>query len=190
MLGVNYLPDRYWLSLIAMKEGQASTEFYMPGMSTDGECYFASKSMGRSQLGFYKTQNLDSDVTFQIHGKVTNVSSGDSLTVEFDEQKFVIQLWGVVAPSPHEKFCDESREYLTELCKDQEVIIYCRHQNDNRQFAGVVELNGEYINHRMIGDGYAQADRNEGWSVDIKNLEDEAKRLSKGLWAQGWSKIQ
>ena len=188
MIGNKTLLSIKVLHEIATFEGQSLTEFYMPGMSYEDEGFYECTNAFPGQYGTSKTHNLKSESTLRIEGEVISIQSGDTISVQFDDQVFVVKLFGVVAPSLNELYFGQaSLGYLRSLCGNEKVTVFFRNQNDNQQLLGVVKLEGNSINEAMIRDGYSQADKRKGQIMENHfAIQKEAKASSSGLWANGW----
>ncbi len=179
MIYLHRIVDRDTLVSLTVKENEKSIWFYLPGMS-DGAKPWASTKKGETDYSCrVSKEDMQAEVTFQIHGTVKNVLAGNLLTLEFDGIKFPMRLWETSVPSYGHKHFEESKKHLERLCEHQKVIAYCRKRNAADEFLCVLKLDGENLNERIVADGYASA----GPDGKYKHLEAEARQAVKGLWA-------
>jgi endonuclease YncB( thermonuclease family) len=128
-----------------------------------------------------------------IIGKVSDVISGDTfiLITEKNERKR-IHLAGVNAPKPEQSLGNVSKEQLSNLILNKEVVVMANSkQKSLEDITGKVEIRDAdrlYINLEMIKTGMARfkkpkEDVIDPWDEDaFKEAENKAKVIRVGLW--------
>jgi len=114
---------------------------------------------------------------------VTNVTGPDQLSLKGSGKAIDFKLIGLQIPASQ---ADAARDFLTKTLKDQWVGIKTIREGERDQELGFVYLSGDDINARMIRMGLAELDKKET-GFDVRpyiELEQEAKRQQRGLWAE------
>jgi micrococcal nuclease len=128
--------------------------------------------------------------------KVTKVYNGDTIRVEGCDAEINVRLAGIDAP---ELFADrkelgqpfgmEAREFLSNELLGKTVKVEGYGHKKHNLMWGVIYLDGEAINLRMLREGLAEAYRGENpEGLDMSSFyeaEKEAIEPGKGIWSQG-----
>lgn len=125
----------------------------------------------------------------ELQGRVVRVADGDTLTLR-DAQgvQHRIRLQGIDAPEMEQPFGDRSRQYLIDLVYRREVTVVFSRRDAFDRAVGVIFLDGEDINLRMVAAGKAwhfsrmarhqsPADRSA-----YADAEQAARQARLGLW--------
>ena len=125
----------------------------------------------------------------ELQGRVVRVADGDTLTLR-DAQgvQHRIRLQGIDAPEMEQPFGDRSRQYLIDLVYRREVTVVFSRRDTFDRAVGVILLDGEDINLRMVAAGKAwhfsrmarhqpAADRQA-----YADAEQAARQARLGLW--------
>lgn len=117
---------------------------------------------------------------------VTSATGPDELSLRGSGKAINFKLIGLQIPASQ---VDAAREFLTKTLKDQWVGIKTIREGEKDRQYGLVYLSGDDINARMIRVGLAELDKKET-GFDVRpyiELEQEAKRQQRGLWAESAS---
>lgn len=118
---------------------------------------------------------------FALEGKVINISDGDTITIlTKDKEQIKIRLFGIDAPEKKQAFGNKSKQYLSNLVAGRIVNIKSKGKDKYKRTIGIVYLNGQDINAKMISAGYAWAFVK--YSDKYINEELIAKNKKLGLW--------
>lgn len=121
----------------------------------------------------------------QEAGQAVRVLDGDSLVLTIDGRQTEARLQGIDAPERHQPYAEQAKRELRELVSGHPIEV--RVTDTDRYGRSVVLLrradSGLFINEELIRRGAAWSHRRyglPGW----RQLESEAKRARRGLWAQ------
>lgn len=114
---------------------------------------------------------------------VAKVSGPTELTLRGTGKVVTFKLIGLKVPQSQ---ADAARDFLEKTLKDQWVATKVLSQGEKGEEMGFAYLSGDDINARMIRLGLAELDRTvQGFDVrPYIELEQEAKRQQRGLWAE------
>ena len=122
---------------------------------------------------------------FAQNTKVARVIDGDTFETTSGEK---VRLIGINAPEISDIFGVESKEYLSKLILDKEIILVTDNLSNNTDRYGrsirYVNLKGTDINKLMISDGYAIAYLKYRFekSDDYKQEQLNSMKLNRGMW--------
>ncbi len=116
-------------------------------------------------------------------GKVISVHDGDTIRVLDGKQQKKVRLFGIDAPEANQDFGSVSRDFLKSKIHKQNVKIEFKENDQYGRIVGVVFLNGENMNLRMVKEGYAWVYRSFNKSKEFISAEEEAQKKGIGLWA-------
>lgn len=125
-----------------------------------------------------------------LEGRVVSVADGDSLTLrEPDGRQHRIRLLGIDAPERTQPFGPEARELLSGWVLGRDVTIQYDQRDRHRRILGVVWLEGEDINRRLVHEGaawhYKQYQSGQTWVDRVRYAlaQWRARQDGRGLWA-------
>lgn len=118
---------------------------------------------------------------FAIEGKVIKVSDGDTITIlNPQKQQVKVRLYGIDAPEKKQAYGNKSRKFLSNLIAGKIVEVKEKGKDKYKRILGIVYLDGQDINSKMVSSGYAWA------FVKYSNLyineEVASKNQKLGLW--------
>lgn len=127
----------------------------------------------------------------ELIGVVVKVIDGDSIKIREDgvDVTHEVQIEGTDAPELKQAYGDESADALRKLVLERKVrITWLKKDNFDRQLAQVYlddpANDGEnHINKIMIRDGHAWHFKRYNQSKELADLEEEARKAKRGLWA-------
>jgi len=126
-----------------------------------------------------------------LFGRVVGVSDGDTITVlDESKTKFVIRLMGIDAPEKAQSFGQESKQSLTELIYDRDVVVTWFKRDRYGRTVGLVRVNGVDVCLEQIKRGFAwhykQYEREQ--TTEDRASYTEAERVARsarlGLWTE------
>jgi endonuclease YncB( thermonuclease family) len=118
----------------------------------------------------------------QYIGKVVGISDGDTFTILVNDSSIKVRLHGIDSPEKKQAFGNESKQVLSDLIFNKEVLIQSKGHDRYGRLIGIAFIDSICINEFMLRNGYAwhylKYDSNPNWS----KLESEAKNLKLGIW--------
>lgn len=123
-------------------------------------------------------------ITFSMSGKVIKVADGDTITIQTsNNEKIKIRLYGIDAPEKKQEYGIKSLDVLKKLSYGKTVDVEVKEKDRYGRTVGIVFLNGEEINLKMIETGnawhYKKYAKEE---MSYANAEAEARKKKLGLW--------
>ncbi len=125
-----------------------------------------------------------------IQGKVVGVTDGDTVTVlDNSNTMHKIRLMGIDAPEKNMPFGQQSKQNLSNLIFNKQVLIEFNKKDRYGRTVGKITFNGLDINLEQVKSGMAwhyKKYQNEQVSEDrlaYANAEDEARLAKQGLWS-------
>lgn len=119
---------------------------------------------------------------------VVDVMDGDSIQVEVSTGRIVhIRLFGIDAPELNQYFGQLSKQYLSKLILNKDVMIELLDEDQyGRRLAFIYDDGGNNVNLDLVRSGYAWVYRqyfsDPKWIV----TEQQAKASELGLWQQNF----
>ncbi len=111
-----------------------------------------------------------------VDGRVVKVTDGDTIEVlNLDKTTYKIRLAGIDAPEKKQAFGNAARKHLADLVAGKEVCVSSHKTDKYRRLVGMVIIDGESANFRMLKDGYA-------WHY--KKYEKEQPSLERQVFAE------
>ena len=132
-----------------------------------------------------------------LHGTVTRVSDGDTIWVEGTviwangqpstpgavPLKYKVRLDRIDAPESDQPFGEASKRHLKSIIAGRRVAVQYEREDKYGRLLGIVFLEGEDINLRMVKDGCAWHYRHFDDTPAYAAAEREARSAKRGLWA-------
>ena len=119
-------------------------------------------------------------------GQVIGVSSGDTITVMHDNIREEIKLFGIDVPERPQNYAKQSKQLTLSLVLREIVRVVSVKQLNFRQSIGIVFLEGDSINKRLLEAGLAWVDKETcEWPIckEWELMEKEAREQRKGVWS-------
>jgi len=124
----------------------------------------------------------------RIRGRVTRVVDGDTVEMTFEDGTYKVRLWGVDAPESSQPYGPNATAGLRGIAEGQPAVLELEKTGPYGRLIGrVVAEDGEKrydVGRALTLAGLAWADRKNGHSDRLAQLEAEARRKGKGLWEQ------
>lgn len=118
-----------------------------------------------------------------LTGRVVRVADGDTLTVLVESRLYKIRLVEIDAPEHGQPFGRRARRALAELAYDKTVTVESRGRDRYGRILGEVLLEGISLNRTLVASGYAWAYRRYLEDQAYLELEQQARKQERGLWA-------
>jgi endonuclease YncB( thermonuclease family) len=120
----------------------------------------------------------------QLVGKVVAIADGDTFTMLVNNEQTKIRLHGIDCPEKAQDFGSVAKEFLSGYVFGKVVTVREMDIDRYGRTIGMVTIDGVNVNERMLEAGlawhYKTYDKNPAWA----KLEEEARKVKKGLWAQ------
>lgn len=115
---------------------------------------------------------------------VKNVVYGDNTWVNDKAGKSKqVKLRGIDAPDPGQKLSNDARNALAALILDKPVEIHWIDRDSSAALMADIYAGDEWINLRMVRDGWAWYDSFAIENDDLRDAQNEAKKEKRGIWA-------
>ncbi len=121
--------------------------------------------------------------------RVARVVDGDTIEVDAAGKATSVRLIGVDAPElPSDHWAERARDYLRARCEGKPVILKLEQtqtrDRDGHLLAYVYFSDSDMLNHDVIRDGQAYADRRikHTFRPQFEMAENEARKKKRGLW--------
>ena len=125
-----------------------------------------------------------------LTGRVVGIADGDTITVlDANRQQHKIRLAGIDAPEKAQPFGDRSKQSLSELVFDKQVVVESNKQDRYGRTVGKVLVNGMDANLAQVNTGMAwwYRDYAKEQSAADRRLYEQAEQQAQaqrlGLWA-------
>lgn len=131
-------------------------------------------------FGFFPFSHSYAD----FYGKVVSIADGDTITILTEKKRQIkVRLENIDAPEKGQDFGTQSKNHISKLIFNKTVLISDSGTDRYGRVLGTVYLNNANINKQMVKSGYAWVYRRYLKDKSYIALEDEARRLKRGLWA-------
>ncbi len=119
----------------------------------------------------------------EIRGKVVSIADGDTITVlDAKKVQHKIRFEGIDAPEKGQAFGTKSREKMSELVGEKDVVVKWEKKDRYGRILGDVHLGDRLINLEMVQEGLAWHYKQYSKSKELAEAEEEARKAKKGLW--------
>jgi endonuclease YncB( thermonuclease family) len=126
-----------------------------------------------------------------LHGKVVAIADGDTLTVlDAAKNQHKIRLSGIDAPEKRQPFGSRSKENLSRLVFDKEVMVDWQKRDRFNRIVGKVLVNGQDVNIEQIKAGVAWHFKRYEEEQPLEDrlayaqAESEARADQRGIWRE------
>lgn len=119
----------------------------------------------------------------RVTGKVVKVADGDTLTLRVEKTDYVIRLSGIDAPEDGQDFAKVARQALVQRVIGKQVRVLIRDKDKYGRLVGVVYLDGDCVNTKLVAQGLAWHYVEYESSKVLAHAESEARENELGLWA-------
>lgn len=116
-------------------------------------------------------------------GKVIGIADGDTLTLLVAGRPLEIRLAGIDAPEYGQAFGERSKQSLAALCFGKTAQYQVRDVDQYGRTVAVVACAGTEANRYQVENGFAWVYRRHNRDASLLILEEEAREMQRGLWA-------
>ncbi len=119
-----------------------------------------------------------------MSGRVLKVADGDTITiVDKRGEKQKIRFFGIDSPEFDQAYYRAARNTMTKLVSGQTVTIDVKDTDRYGRTVGVVYVNGQNVNEKMVRSGYAWWYRRyDPENQALKEAQKQARAEGLGLW--------
>ena len=136
-------------------------------------------------LCLFTQRSFSANPPKKVKGKVVRIMDGDTFELLVNKTTYKIRLSAIDAPEKGQDFYQKSKQALSDLCFNKTVTVELLRKDKYQRWIGdVYSADGQYINGRMISDGYAWHYTQYSESAPLAAAQATAKRQKLGLWAQ------
>lgn len=116
--------------------------------------------------------------------KVVAIKDGDTIELLRNGQTIKVRLYGVDAPEKNQDFGQRSRQFTSDLAFGKFVKLIEHNKDRYGRTVGTIILpDGRNLNEELVKEGYAWHYKDYSKDVRLANLEADARRFKRGLWA-------
>ncbi len=129
-----------------------------------------------------KQANIEEPVAAVV-GKVVKVVDGDTIHVYNSKDTYKIRLSGIDAPERGQAHGKRAKEYLGQLVQGRQVIVIVESKDRYGRFVAKVNCNSQDVCAQMLKAGYAWHYKQYAGNKYYDDLQREARKAKRGLWA-------
>ena len=119
-----------------------------------------------------------------IVATVTKVIDGDSLKAKTKEGKeYEIQVEGIDAPELKQPHGKEATEALSKMVMGKEIKVTWTKKDNFDRLLAQIHVDKTHANQEMLRTGHAWHFKRYNQSKELAELEEEANKAKRGLWA-------
>jgi micrococcal nuclease len=115
--------------------------------------------------------------------QVIRIADGDTLTVLEGHRQVKIRLANIDAPEKRQAYGNRSRQNLAALCFRKDATYEIQDKDHYGRVVAVVTCNGVNVNRHQVETGMAWVYRKHNMDISLLTLEQEAREMRRGLWA-------
>ena len=117
--------------------------------------------------------------------KVIGVKDGDTVVLLQNNQETTVRLYGVDCPEKKQDFGTQAKNFTSELAFGKYVKLNAK-GNDRygRTIGEIILPDGKSLNKELVAKGYAWYYKAYANDPQLGYLENDARRLERGLWSQ------
>lgn len=118
-----------------------------------------------------------------VAGKVIKIVDGDTIHVYNSKATYKIRLAGIDAPERGQAYGKRAKEHLTQLIAGKQVIAIVESKDRYGRYVAKVNCNSQDVCAQMLQAGYAWHYKQYDGSQYYADLQREARKAKRGLWA-------
>lgn len=131
----------------------------------------------------YAPRYISSESSESYVGQVVGIADGDTFTLVVDRRQVKIRLAEIDTPERGQAFGTRAKQALSELAYGKEARVVVVDVGRYGRTVGRVYVNGTDVNAELVRQGYAWVYRKYAEGPKLYELEDEARKAERGLWA-------
>lgn len=117
--------------------------------------------------------------------KVIGIKDGDTIELLKNNQPVTVRLYGVDAPEKNQPYGTQAKNFASELAFGKYVLLQEKGQDRyGRTIAEVLLPDGRSLNQELVANGFAWYYKAYANDPKLGYLENDARRLERGLWSQ------
>lgn len=117
--------------------------------------------------------------------KVIGVKDGDTVVILKENQPVTVRLYGVDAPEKTQPFGTQAKNFASDLAFGKYVQLNEKGQDRYGRTIGEIILpDGKSLNQELVANGFAWYYKAYANDPKLGYLENDARRLERGLWSQ------
>ena len=117
-----------------------------------------------------------------FQAKVTAVTDGDTVKIEYENKIIKVRLAGIDTPELKQEFGLEAKKALEERVLNKKVYIDGDKKDRYGRLIADIKIGSRWINKELIGEGYAWHYKQYSKNQELTESESNAKKEAKGLW--------
>ncbi len=117
--------------------------------------------------------------------KVIGIKDGDTVELLMNNQPVTVRLYGVDAPEKIQDYGTQAKNFASQLAFGKYVKL-TSHGNDRygRTIGEIILPDGKSLNQELVANGFAWYYKAYANDPQLGYLENDARRLERGLWSQ------
>ena len=116
--------------------------------------------------------------------KVVAVKDGDTIELLRNGQTIKVRLYGVDSPEKVQDYGQRARQFTSDLAFGKTVRLIAHNTDRYGRTVGTIILpDGRNLNEELVKNGYAWHYKAYSKDKNLANLEADARRYKRGLWA-------
>jgi micrococcal nuclease len=117
--------------------------------------------------------------------KVIGVKDGDTIVLLQNNQPVTVRLYGVDCPEKKQDFGTQAKNFTSGLASGKYVTLISKGSDRYGRTIGEIILpDGKSLNKELVANGFAWYYRAYANDPQLGFLENDARRLERGLWSQ------
>lgn len=127
--------------------------------------------------------NFANAAPVEMYGSIVSVQDGDTLTALVDRKPTKVRLLDIDAPESKQAFGSRSKQSLSELCQGKAAVIITSSKDRYGRPLANVWCGGLHVNPEQVRRGMAWVYDQYVKDRSLYQLQDEARSVKRGLWA-------
>ncbi|MDX5347642.1 MAG: thermonuclease family protein [Hymenobacteraceae bacterium] len=116
--------------------------------------------------------------------KVVAVKDGDTIELLRGKETIKVRLQGVDAPEKKQAYGEQAKQFTSDLVFGKNVKLIVHNTDRYGRTVGTIILpDGRSLNEELVKNGFAWHYKAYSKDVKLANLEADARRFKRGLWA-------
>jgi endonuclease YncB( thermonuclease family) len=117
--------------------------------------------------------------------KVIGVKDGDTIEILVNNKPVTVRLYGVDSPEKKQDFGTQAKNFTSQLVFGKYISLNDKGKDRYGRTIGEIFLpDGKSLNKELVANGYAWYYRAYANDPQLGYLENDARRLERGLWSQ------
>ena len=116
--------------------------------------------------------------------KVVAIKDGDTMELLRNGQTIKVRLYGVDSPEKDQDFGQRAKQFTSDLAFGKTVRLIEHNKDRYGRTVGTIILpDGRNLNEELVRNGFAWHYKDYSKDIKLANLEADARRYKRGLWA-------